>query len=135
MTGTLALPAGFGADAAVLMVAGVPVALVGAQAAEVGASLQHLYHQGRSGGSPPGQDRPGARAGISAIEIETDAAGELGGIPLGEAGVGAGYAGLGAVEAGFYALNQSVIGDSGGFGMAGQHLAHAHAVLSCGDTA
>ena len=43
-TGALALPAGFGTNSAVM--ARVPFALIGAQAAEVGTSFQHLHHQG-----------------------------------------------------------------------------------------
>jgi len=41
-----ALPAGFGTNSAVFVMARVPVALIGAQAAEVGTSFQHLHHQG-----------------------------------------------------------------------------------------
>jgi hypothetical protein len=115
-----------------LMVSGVPLALVCAQAAEVGAGFQHLHHQGRSGGGPPRQDRTGGGAGVGAVEIEADAAGELRGTILGEAGIGARHADLGAIEAGFYTLGEGVVDDAGCLGMAGQHLAHAHAALSCG---
>ena len=113
MTGALALPAGLGAQAAMLMVAGMPFALLGAQPAEVGAGLQHLHHQRRGGGSPPGQNRPGGGTGVGAIEIEADAAGELRGAILGEAGVGARHADLGTIEAGFYALGEGVVDGPG----------------------
>ena len=116
-----------------LMVTGMPVALVGAQAAEVGAGLQHLHHQRRGGGGPPRQDRTGGGAGVGAIEIEADAAGELRRAVLGEAGIGARHADLSAIEAGFNALGEGIIDDAGCLGMAGQHLAHAHAALSCGE--
>jgi hypothetical protein len=135
VAGAFALPAGLGADTAMFVMTGMFVAFVGAQAAEVGAGLQHLDHQDRGGGGSSGQHRPGTGAGIRTIEIQPDATGKPRGIFLGEARVSAGDAGLCAIEAGFNALDQGVIDDSGGFGMTGQHLAHAHVVLSFGDTA
>src|SRR5260221_14531623 len=132
MAGPLALPAGFGADAAMLMMVRVLLALIGAQAAEVGAGFQHLHRESRRRSGPPRQDRTRGGAGIGAVKVEANAARQARYTGLGQTGIGAGHAGLGALGTGLYATDESVTDDAGRFGMAGQHLAHGHAGLLLG---
>jgi hypothetical protein len=81
-------------------VLGVLLALVPAEAARSGASLQgcvcHLGIEGRLAG----QYLAGGLADVGAVEVEPYAAGQRLHVLLAEAGVGARGAGLGAVEAG-----------------------------------
>ena len=106
VAGFLAGAADLGAYPAVLVVGGVPLALVAAQAARFGTSLEgsprHLGLEGRL----PGEDAPRRIADVGAIQVQTDAARERLGVVLAEAGVGAGCATLGTVEAGLNALHQ-----------------------------
>ena len=134
MTGAFALPAGFGTNTAVPVTVCMLVALIGAQAAEIGASLQHPHQQGGRGCGSPRQNRPRHGTGIGTVEVEANAAGEVRCAGLGEAGIGAGHAGLGTVEAGLYTLHEDVVDATGRFGMAGQHLAHMHRSPVCSRT-
>ena len=127
LAGAFALPAGFGANAAVLVMVRVPVAFVCAVAAEICAGFQHLHHQSRRRCGSPRQDRPGGGTGIGAVEAEADAAGEGRCAGLRQAGIGARYAGLGGVEAGLYTLHEDVVDATGRLGMAGQRLARTPA--------
>lgn len=97
--GCLAPPAGLGADAAVLVVAGVRFALARALAAGLGARLQRRPDHADVSACAPGGDAPGGSADVGAVQVETDALRQRWHLVLAEAGVGAGRAGRGAVEA------------------------------------
>jgi hypothetical protein len=90
----------------VLVVGGVPLALVATQLAGLRTGLQrpadHLGLEGRL----TGEDTSRGVAHIGAVEVEPDAASERFGVVLSEAGVGAGGATLGAVVASLYAFHQ-----------------------------
>jgi hypothetical protein len=102
----LAASAGLGAHPAVLVVRGVLLTLVTAQAACFGTSLEGRPRHLRLEGRLPRHYPAGGGAHVGAVQVEPDAAGERLGIVLAEAGVGASCATLGAVVAGFYALHQ-----------------------------
>ena len=106
VAGFLAAAADFGAYPAVLVVGGVPLALLRAQTACFGASLERgPRHLGLEIGLA-GEDPARGVAHVGAVEVEPYAAGERLGVVLTEAGVGAGGAALGAVQASLDALNE-----------------------------
>jgi hypothetical protein len=90
----------------VLVVGSVLLALLAAQTARFGTSLEgRPRHLGFEGGLT-GDNTPRSIAYVSTVEVKADAAGESLGVVLAETGIGAGSAALGAVVAGLYALNQ-----------------------------
>ena len=106
VAGFLAGAADLGAYPAVLLVGGVPLALLRAQAACFGASLERgPRHLGLEIGLA-GEDSARGVADVGAVEVVPYAAGERLGVVLTEAGVGAGGAALGAVQASLDALDE-----------------------------
>jgi hypothetical protein len=83
----LAPPAFLRADAAVLMVVCVALALVGARTARRQAGLQRVELRGGMGIGLAGEDACGAGARVRAVEAQTDAADEATDVVLGLARV------------------------------------------------
>lgn len=106
VAGFFAAAAHLGAHPAVLVVGGVPLALLTADAACLGAGLKSGPCQLGLEDSLAGEESPRGVADVGAGEVERYAARERLGIFFTKAGVGAGSAALSAVEAGLYALNQ-----------------------------
>lgn len=106
----LALPAGVGADAAMLVHSGVAFALLAAGGARpltcLEQAAQHLLI-----GTLAGEGGAGRGADVRAYLVESDAAGELGDGFLSEACIGACDACLRTVETGVDAASQSVTGE------------------------
>jgi len=122
ITSLLAAAAGFGAHPAVLVVLGVVLALLCAQAthlrAGLKASAQHLGLRPHL----PGENSAGSVANVGAVEVKPYAAAKHLYVPFAYIGVGAGGAGLGAVEAGLYALHQGGLVRRGLTGVDLDHL-------------
>ena len=95
----VAAAADSGADAAVLVVLGVPVTLVATGATGRRTGFDRCPENADIGRGLAGEDAARSVAGISAIEVETNAADQLLHPFLGETGVGAAGAGGGTVEA------------------------------------
>jgi hypothetical protein len=83
----------------VLVVGGVPLALLATHAARRAAGLDRRPEQVEIGRSLAGEDAPGGVAGVGAVEVETNAADQLLHVALGETGVGAARATGGTLEA------------------------------------
>ena len=94
----LAPAADVSADPAVLVVGGVPVALLGAGGARRRASLDHRSNEADVGTALPGRDARGRVADVRAVESDADNAGQLRQVALAQAGVGAGGAAGTAIE-------------------------------------
>jgi hypothetical protein len=99
LTSLLALPAGLSAQAAVLVMVAVPLALLCARAAELRAVVERALHELGFGARLSGQQASGRGAYVGAVEVQADAAPEFFEALLGEAGVCAGGAGQRADEA------------------------------------
>lgn len=97
--GAFALAAGLGADAAVLVVLRVALALLGADTARRHACLEQRPCELRLEGCLARQHAARRLAGIGAVEVDPDAPDELADVRLAQAGVGARDAGLSAREA------------------------------------
>ncbi|HVD52664.1 MAG TPA: hypothetical protein VNC13_00645 [Propionibacteriaceae bacterium] len=104
--GLLATAAGFGADAAMLMHAGVGFAFCGAACAGDTAGLQEGSGDVGVVAGVPGQHRAGRGADVSAVQVGPDALRQLGDHVLAEAGVGARRTGFAASEAGMDTVSQ-----------------------------
>ena len=78
---------------------GMPLTLVAAQLASLGACLKERSAQRRIERALAGQKVPSRGANIGAVQIEANATDQWLNLLLAKAGVGAGGAGLGAVEA------------------------------------
>src|SRR5919112_449250 len=120
-----AATAGLSADAAVLVVLGVPLTLVPAHLASLGAGLQGGLRYLNVKGRLAGEDLAGRVAHVDAVKVEADAAYQHLYILLTEAGVGAGGASLGAIETSFDALDQRFCLHCG---IAGGRLDHSSGV-------
>ena len=122
----LAAAAGLGADAAVLVLVGVLLALLGAEAAGRAEGLDLLADERVLRLRLAREDAAGGGADVGAVEVGADALAELGGLLLREAGVGAGRAGLLALEAVIDAGDEGVEvidgGRMGGEDVAGDHV-------------
>src|SRR4029453_2262857 len=97
--GLLATAAGFGADAAMLMHAGVGFAFCGAACAGDTAGLQEGSGDVGVVAGVPGQHRAGRAADVGAVQVGPDALRQLRNHVLAEAGVGARRTGFAASEA------------------------------------
>lgn len=93
-TRLLAAEAGFGADAAMLVTSCVTLAFRCTSAACRGAGLQHLAQHRFVRAGAAGCDRGRGRADVGAVEVETNALGEVLYHLLAEARIRAGNAGL-----------------------------------------
>src|ERR687889_2881123 len=104
-----AATAGLSADAAVLVVLGVPLALVPAHLASLGAGLQGGRRYLNVKGRLAEEDLAGRVAHVGAIKVEADAAYQHLYILLTEAGVGAGGGNPGANTKKFGALEPRLL--------------------------
>src|SRR3954451_17726192 len=102
----LAAAADLGADPAVLVHVGVPLALVAARLARGGARLEDHAGDVRVVTGVPRQHPSGRLAHVGAVEARADALPEIGDHLLAEIGVGARGAGLRALHAGLDAGDQ-----------------------------
>lgn len=105
----LAAAAGFGADPAMLMHVGMPLALLGADTAGQFARGKLGDDHGFIAAGAAGSDVGRCGADVSAIEIDTDALTKLGDHILTEARVGARRADLGAFETLLDAPDEGVV--------------------------
>jgi hypothetical protein len=114
--------ASLSAHPTVLVVGGMLLTLVAAQAAGFCTSLKsrprHLLLEGRL----TREDASRGVADVGTVEVESDAVGEGLRVVLAEAGVGASRTALGAVVAGFYALHQRGGVHRGGTRVGLEHL-------------
>ena len=101
MAGPLAASADFGADAAVFVVGGMPLALITAGSARHGAGLDHSAEDAEIRRGLPCHDTGGSVARIHAVEAKADAAHHLAHVALRKIGVGATRAAGDTVEAVF----------------------------------
>src|SRR5262245_8022883 len=99
VAGLLAAAAGCGADAAVLVVMGVPLALLAASTARRRACLDRCADDAELGLGLARDDAASRAAQIGAVETKADAADEVPDVVLAEARVGTAGAGHGALEA------------------------------------
>src|SRR5207247_402649 len=91
--------AAFGANAAVLMMGGVPLALLATGAAGRRAGLDRCADDAEIERGLAGHDAAGGLACVGAVEAEANAADQLLQVFLAEAGVGAAGTGSGTVDA------------------------------------
>src|SRR5262249_5498979 len=110
VAGLDAAPAGLGADAAVDVVLGVPVALLRAEVAGPQAGADDALRQLPVRTRLACEDPPGGVAGIGAVEVPPDAEGQVSDVGLGQIGVGTGGAGDGADQALLDAAGQRRVG-------------------------
>src|SRR5215472_14893886 len=94
--GLLAAPAGLGADPAVRVVLGMPLALVTTALADGHASLQQRPGDVGVVLRQAADDPAGGSTDIRAVQAQPDAPDHLGQVRLAQVGVGIGVAGLGA---------------------------------------
>lgn len=83
-----ATPAFFRTDAAVFVFLGMPFALVPAQTASRGASVEHAPDHFLVGAGPSCRESARDIADVSAIEVEPDALGQFLDFVLGKTGIG-----------------------------------------------
>jgi hypothetical protein len=88
-----------GADPAVLVVGGMPVALFGTGDARRRAGLDRRADQADIGTALPRRDARGRLADVSTVESDADHAGQFRQVALAQAGIGAGGAAGAAIEA------------------------------------
>jgi hypothetical protein len=126
LAGLFAAPAGLRADPAVLVLARVTLAFLGAEAAGLLTRAQNALDDRLVGACPPRSDVPGRRTDVGAVQVQTDALGELCDHLLAQAGVGTRGAGLSAVEARFDAPDKAVIGVAADVRVRTDHLVGVH---------
>ena len=119
-----AAAARFCADATMLMLTGMPLALLRTHAASLGAGLQRDGDDLLIGARAPRRDCPRCNTNIGAVEVETDTLAKLGDHVLGEASVGAGRAALGAGVALLDTANEGLVGVALNAGMGRDHIVH-----------
>ena len=124
--GLLAASAGGGADAAMLMHAGMPGAFLTADAAGLGAGLQGQPDHIGIGAGPPRGHRSGSGADIGTIEIKPDTLDQIPDHILSQACIGAGRARLGAVIAFLDAAQQRIRYVRVDLGMGADHFTNVH---------
>lgn len=95
----LAAATSFGAEPAVLMVGGVPVALLRTREAGDGTGFDDCANETQIRRGLAGHDAAGRVAGVGAVEAETNAANHLPHVVLGEIGVGTTRTAGGTIEA------------------------------------
>ena len=123
-TSFLAAAARFCADAAMLMIAGMPLALLRAHAASLGASLQRHGDDLLVGARASRPQRARGNADIGAVEVEADALTKLGHHVLGEASVGAGGAALSTGVAFLDTADEGLVHVALNAGMGRDHIVH-----------
>jgi hypothetical protein len=111
------MPAGLGADAAMLVVGCMPLTLLRADAARLGASFDHRPCEFRLEFGLPAEDVSGGDAHVSAVQAQPDAADHRRYVVLRKVGVRASGAALRAVEAGLDTRNQRAGFDRGSLRM------------------
>jgi hypothetical protein len=126
--GLLATAAGCGADAAVLMVMSVPLALLSAGTARHRARLDRSADDAEIRFRLTCDDAAGGVARIGTVETEANAADQFRDVALTEARVGAARARCGAVEAVLDAAQEHLAIDAGRARMRLEHLLNGHGV-------
>jgi hypothetical protein len=121
--------ADLGADAAVLVVGRMLVALLRARSTRDRARLGFRPEDADLRFGPPDEDSPRGLAGVGAVEAESNAADHLGHVRFGEVGIGATRARRRAVDALLDATQQPVTIEGGGTWMSSEHVSNGH-VLS-----
>jgi hypothetical protein len=122
----LAAAADSGADAAVLVVLGVPLTLVATGATGRGAGLDHRAEDTDIGRGLTGEDAARSVAGVGAIEVEANAAHQLLYPLLAEIGVGGTGAAGGTLETLIDAAQERISVDARWSWMGLDHLANDH---------
>jgi hypothetical protein len=125
----VAATADLGADAAVLVVARVLLALVGAGAAGHRAPLDRRAEDAEIGLGLPDEDSAGGIAGIGAVEAEANAADQLLYVRLAEVGVGAARARSRAVDALVDTAQKQVAVEGDGARVRLEHFVNRHVTL------
>jgi hypothetical protein len=110
----------------VLVVMGVPLALVAGGTASRGAGLDHCADDAEIGLRLSDHDAAGCGASIGAVETEADAADQVPDVVLGETRIGAPCAGGGAVEAVVDAAQEQLAIDAGWVWMRIDELVNGH---------
>jgi hypothetical protein len=122
----LAAPAGCGADATVLVVMGVPLALISTGAARCGAGLDGGADDAKIGLRLACQHAAGGVAQIGAVKTQANAADHVSDVLLGQTRVGANGARVGAVDAIFNAAKKRLAIDVGWAWMHPDDLSNTH---------
>jgi hypothetical protein len=122
--GLLALPAGFRAEAAVLVHAGMPLALLGAKCTGLRAGLEGGDDHLLVSAGPAAADCASRQTDVCAIEVEADASPKLRDYLLRQACVGARRAALGAALASLNAADEHVVRVAADVGVSGNHVSH-----------
>src|SRR5580704_5165506 len=120
--GLLTASAGLGADPAVLMVLGMPLALIAAALADRCAGLQQRLGDVGVVLHPAGGNPDGGGADIGAVQAQPDAPDHLGHVVLAQIGVDVGSASLGAIVEGVDGSDQHVGVDADGAWVSVHHL-------------
>src|SRR5262249_4732354 len=128
LAGLLAAAAGLGADAAVLVVVSVPLALVAAGTARRRASLDGRTDDAEVGLRLADDDAAGRDTGIAAVEAQADAADQVADVVLGETRVGAAGARGGAFKAVLDAAHEDLAVGAGRMWMRLDQLSNGHVV-------
>jgi hypothetical protein len=124
-----------GADAAVLVVLGVSLALRATGAARHHAGLHRRADDADVGRALAGHDSAGRFADVGAVEAEANAADQLRHVALAEVRVGTARARLGAVAARLDTAHEGIEIAAGRLGMRLEHLSNGHlASFSLGPT-
>ena len=124
--GAFALAAGLGADPAMLVLLGVPLAFGRAAGAGQLAGPQLREDHRHVAARAARGHQPRRQADVGAIHVQPDALDELGHHLLAQAGVGATGAHLRAVETGLDAPGEGDIHVAANVGVRGDHLLGAH---------
>ena len=127
--GLVAATADLGADAAVLVVGRVLLALVGAGAAGYRARFDRRAEDAEIGLGLPAEDSAGGTAGIGAVEAEANAADQLLYVRLAEVGVGAACARSRAVDALVDTAQKQVAVGGDGARVRLEHFVNRHVTL------
>ncbi len=121
-----AAAAGFGADTAVLVVMGVPLALISTCTAGCGAGLDGRADDAEIGLRLARHHAAGGVAEIGAVKTQANAADHVSDVLLGETRVGTSSARGGAVDAVFDAAKKRLAIDTGWVWMRPDELSNTH---------
>jgi hypothetical protein len=127
--GLVAATADLGAEAAVLVVGRVLLALVGAGPAGHRARLDRRAEDAEIGLGLPDKDSAGGTAGIGAVEAEANAADQLLYVRLAEVGVGAARARSRAVDALVDTAQKQIAVEGGGARVRLEHFVNRYVTL------
>jgi hypothetical protein len=131
----LAPAADFGADPTVLVMRGVPAALLGTGATCRCARLDRCSDDAEIRFGLPGHNATSRVAEVCAVKAEANAADELHDVLLAEARIGAARASRGTVEALVDTAEHQIAIEAGRSGMLLDHLSSCHVVSSSRDKA